>query len=459
MRNDALIWTGFTTLAMLLAGCESYRSEPLQPQKELATLNARTAQSVAGEVQASQPAPGVMAYHPEEPLTEAEMVMVALAFNPDLRGRRIAATQLGITSIGAMVNFAPELHVNLNSVTAGIGTDTEVLYTLLVPAARAAWYDADRARTEQARAEMLAAESEVAAGVRRSHLAVRVAWQHVQLVQRQLARCQEFADALAHGPLVAGDDLSPALVAWEIAELHAQARADHDQLAAARRAVNELLGFNPDYDLRVADIEKPLPVPDAAEPSDGDIDNQILVGRWELKASEALYRRDDYEARRKAFEQYPVLRLGPAITYNRGEGTSFTLGASMHVPWPEHAAQEYDNARLQRNHDRATYVARLHTYRAEAHAACARMRAARLELSEERGETNPAASRASDLIEQAWKAHAISAHDYLSALRQRSSDERRGLDVQSEWLLARLDLDHATGRLNVVEAGAPQAQP
>jgi len=331
-----------------------------------------------------------------------------------------------------------------------------VLYTLLVPAAREALYDADRARTEQARAEMLAAECQIATAVRRAHLELRVAWQREQLVARQLARCQAFADELKAAGPAAPDQLSPALTAWELAELHVQARAAHEALAAAHRTLNQLLGFNPDYQLRVRDLEVPLPAPSAQEPSDEAIDSQILAGRWELKASEAQYRRDDYEARRKAFEQYPVLKLAPAITYDRVDGSSFALGASMRVPWPQHAEEEYDNARLQRSHDRATYVARLHQYRADAHGDCARMRAARLELAGEDAELGQAQSRAGGLIAQAWTAHALSVHDYLALLRQQSADERRRLEAQGDWLAARIDLDHDTGRLNTVQAPLPE---
>jgi outer membrane protein TolC len=455
MSNRTLIWTGFTTLALALAGCETYRSEPLQPAQELSDLNTRNVVSVAGEVRALPPSPGLPVYRPDQALDEAELVMVALAFNPDLRGRRIAATQLGAASLGTIVRFNPELHASVHSVTAGIATDSEVLYTLLVPAAREALYDADRARTEQARAEMLAAECQIASAVRRAHLELRVAWQREQLVARQLARCQAFADEIKAAGPVAGDQLSPTLAAWELAELHAQARAAHEALAAARRALNELLGFNPDYELRVRDLEAALPPPSAQEPGDEAIDGQILAGRWELKASEAQYRRDDYEARRKAFEQYPVLRLAPAITYDRVEGSSFALGASLHMPWPTHAAEEYDNARLQRSHDRAAYVARLHQYRADAHADCARMRAARLELEAEDAELGQITNRAGGLIAQAWTAHAISAHDYLALLRQQSADERRRLEAQGEWLAARIDLDHDTGRLNTLAAPVP----
>jgi outer membrane protein TolC len=455
MISRTLIWTGFTTLALALAGCETYRSEPLQPAKELDDLNKRDAVSVAGEVRALPAAPGLPVYRPEQALDEAELVMVALSFNPDLRGRRIAATQLGAATIGTLVRFNPELRASVHSVTAGIATDSEVLYTLLVPAARAALYDADRARTEQAQAEMLAAESQIASAVRRAHLELRLAWQRDQLLARQIARCQAFADGIAAaGPLPA-DPLSPALAAWELAELHAQARAAHEALAAARRALNQLLGFTPDYQLRVRDLESALPAPSAEEPSDEAIDSQILRGRWELKASEAQYRRDDYEARRKAFEQYPVLKLAPAITYDRVEGSSFALGASLRVPWPAHAAEEYDNARLQRSHDRATYVARLHQYRADAHGDCARMRAARLELEAGDAELGQAQLRTSALIAQAWAAHALSAHDYLALLRQQSADERRRLEAQGDWLAARIDLDHDTGRLNTIQANLP----
>ncbi len=64
MVTRTLIWTGFTTLALALAGCESYRAEPLQPAKELNDLNQRDVVNVAGEVRALPSAPGLPVYRP-----------------------------------------------------------------------------------------------------------------------------------------------------------------------------------------------------------------------------------------------------------------------------------------------------------------------------------------------------------------------------------------------------------
>jgi len=203
-----------TAMAMMVAGCESYRPEPLRPANELAVLNQRDVQSVTPEVRAVQESLALPAYHPEDGLDEAELVMVALAFNPDLRDRRYAAAQLGETKIGALIHFRPEMKVSVRSATVGFATDSEVLYTLLVPSARAAWHEADQARILQARAEMLAAESQLVGEVRRAHLAVRLAWQRQALIDQQVERRQHVAAALASRPPGKEEGLAAALVAW-----------------------------------------------------------------------------------------------------------------------------------------------------------------------------------------------------------------------------------------------------
>jgi outer membrane protein TolC len=451
-------WSWMTAMAMLVAGCESYRPEPLRPANELATLDKRNVDSVAHEVRAVQESLALPGYHPEDGLDEAELVMVALAFNPDLRDRRYAAARIGETSLGALIHFRPEMKVSVQSATVGFATDSEVLYTLLVPSARAAWREADQARILQARAEMLAAESQLVAEVRRAHLAVRLAWQRQALIDKQIERRQHFAAALATRPPGKEEGLAAALVAWDLSEAQSERRLAVNALAAARRDLNRLLGFTPDYQPQLTALSKPLPSAAAPSLADGEIDRMIVAGRWELKALESQYLRDDFEVRRKTFEQFPSLRLGPALTYDRDLGTSFAFGATMRVPWPERSAEELDNARAQRDRARAAYVSKLHLLRADAYAANHRVADAHAEIVALERDLDQLAARAGELIEPAWRDGVITTGECLALLRQRCADERHLLDQRGEYLLARIDLDFATGRLNTI-VDDPPARP
>ena len=158
--------------AVLLGGCSTFRSEPIRPEHELRALEARTPVSVAVSVTPVQADRNLGAYNPEDGLNEAELVMAALAFNPDLRLRRYGGVAPGAASLFGLIRFKPELKVDVRSVTVGVAADSDLLYTLLVPSLRAAWRDDDAAQRLQERAEMVVAELDLVREVRRAHVAV-----------------------------------------------------------------------------------------------------------------------------------------------------------------------------------------------------------------------------------------------------------------------------------------------
>ncbi|HEX3133933.1 MAG TPA: hypothetical protein VHX44_10185, partial [Planctomycetota bacterium] len=143
----------------------------LRPFVELRTLQARTVATVVTS-DAQGPLGVVGDYHPEDGLDEAELVMVALSFNPALREKRHEISHVGDLDLLGAVRFKPELRVDVDRATIGLGTDTDMLYTLLVPSLRQAWRDDDSARRDASRAEMLAAEAQVVVEVRRAHICV-----------------------------------------------------------------------------------------------------------------------------------------------------------------------------------------------------------------------------------------------------------------------------------------------
>ena len=187
---------GLILLTLGLAGCARYRPEPLHPAGELAKLDLRSAESVAPDVKGVQEALGLPGYHPEDGLDEAELVIVALSFNPDLRSRRYAMTRIGGNSLFGMVRFRPELKVGIDSATVGLAADSNVLYTLLVPSLRAAWHDENEARRLQARAEMLVAEGDVVLETRRAHIAVLAAFGRFHVAEEHGRRFASLADEI-----------------------------------------------------------------------------------------------------------------------------------------------------------------------------------------------------------------------------------------------------------------------
>ena len=131
---------------LLLSGCTAYRPEPLTPKGEMSTLRQRSPQSIQWSTPKAVSAPDSLTslYDASDGLNEAEMVMVALSFNPDLRNRRHEVSLIGHADLLGMIRFKPEMNVNIDRATVGLATDSDMLYTLLLPNLRQAWRDDER---------------------------------------------------------------------------------------------------------------------------------------------------------------------------------------------------------------------------------------------------------------------------------------------------------------------------
>jgi hypothetical protein len=177
------------------------------------------------------------------------------------------------------------------------------------------------------------------------------------------------------------------------------------------------------------------------------LDHQLLSGRWELKALEASYQRAEFTYSQAVMGQLPKLRLAPAVTYDREEGTSLKFGASVRIPWPDNAAEKAEDAFINRTRARAIYVEKLHALRAEAHAANAHVARAWTDLA---ALENIRAATDAALAEAAARRTAgeLSLSDYLPLVERGEYLTHAWLDAASEYRLANIELDHATGRLN-----------
>jgi outer membrane protein, heavy metal efflux system len=448
---QGLTLTGIIAAALAFAGCTAYRPEPLKPQVELRALQQRTvATSVGTEVKRST---GVVGdYHPEDGLDEAELVMVALSFNPALREKRQEISQVGAFDLLGAIRFKPEMRVDVDRTTIGLATDTDMLYTLLVPSLRQAWRDDDTARRETSRAEMLAAEAQVVVDVRRAHVFVLVDEERVSLAQRRVQHRRMMLDHLEQDPRATPLDRALAAVAWERAL--SDARHDAGDLADARRELNRVLGFDPSIELHLTSVGRPLIGQVSVALANDDLDQKLLTGRWELRALEAAYKRAEYTYSQAVMGQYPRLKLAPAITYDREEGTSLKFGASLRLPWPEDAREKMANEAVNRDRARALYLEKLHALRAEAHGANARLTRALEEMSAlERSRKVTAEALAEGTSRQA--AGDLSFSLYLSLVERCEDLGRAWLDTAERYHLARIDLDHAIGRLNHSRDDAP----
>jgi len=453
---QGLTSTGIIAAAMslvALAGCASYRAEPLRPAVELRTLQQRTVATGVPSVPEDPRAAGVVgAYHPEDGLDEAELVMVALSFNPALREKRHDVSRVGGFDLFGMVRFKPELRVDVDRATVGLGTDTDTLYTLLVPSLRQAWRDDDSARREVSRAEMLAAEARVVVDVRRAHVVVLVGEERVGWSQRRVANRQTVIDQVERDPRAS--PLDRALAGVVLQRALSDARHDAGALADARHELNRIIGFDPAVEVSLSQVGRPLIGQMSLGWSGEELDAKLLTGRWELRALEAAYKRAEYTYSQAVMGQYPKFKLAPAVTYDRDDGTSVKFGASLRLPWPEDARERIADQAVNRDRARALYLEKLHGLRAAAHAANARLRRDLEEMAAlERSRTFTA-----EALGEATARHTagdLSLSHYLLLVERCEGLGLAWLDAVQDYRFAAIDLDHATGRLNRSREGAP----
>lgn len=451
--NQGLTSTGILAAALALAGCTSYRPVPLTPTVELRTLQERTVATGMSDGPVAPRANGVAGdYHPEDGLDEAELVMAALSFNPALREKRHSiARQDGLNLFG-MVRFKPEMRVDIDRATVGLGADTDMLYTLLVPSLRHAWQDDDTARREASRAEMLAAEAQVVVDVRRAHVIVLVGEERLRWSQRRVAHRRVLLDQLERDPRASPLDRALAGVAWQRAL--SDARHDAGDLADARRDLNRIIGFDPADDFHLSEVGRRLDARKGAALASDDLDLKLLSGRWELRVLEAAYKRAEYTYSQAVMGQYPRLKLAPAVSFDREEGASLKFGASLRIPWPEDARERIEDEAVNRDRARALYREKLHVLRAAAHSANARLTRALEEMSE----LELSRSGTTGALAEATTRHGageLGLSPYLALVERCEGLERLWLDAVQDYRFAVIDLDHATGRLNRSREPAP----
>lgn len=453
MSYQGLISTGLVVAALALAGCTSYRAEPLKPSVELRTLQERTVTTaVSVEGDARRMAGVVGDYRPEDGLDEAELVMVALSFNPALREKRHEVAREGGLDLLGMVRFKPEMRVDIDRVTVGLGTDTDTLYNLLVPSLRQAWRDDESARRELSRATMLAAEAQVVVEVRRAHVSVLVGEERVAQARQRVAHRRMVLDQVESDPRASPLDRALAGVAWQRAL--SDARHEAGALADARRELNRIIGFDPAVEINLSQIGHPLIGAPSTGIKDADLDTQLLTGRWELRALEAAYKRAEYTYSQAIMAQYPKLKMAPAVTYDREDGTSLKFGASLRLPWPGDAKEKIEDQAVNRDRARAVYLEKLHDLRAAAHAANARLMRALEEMSHlERNRTLTMETLAEGAARHA--AGELSLALYLALVERCEDLGQVWLDTVRNYRFAAIDLDHATGRLNRPRYAAP----
>lgn len=431
---------GLLVPTLALAGCATYRPQPLDPTVELAALARR---DLAVVVEHPTPLGPVDL---SDGLDERELVAVALCLNPDLAERRagLGLSEAALIEAGLWPN--PEVGVTALGGTPGFSLDLDLLQPLLRPGERQAKREVAEADQRSARAELAAAEWTLVAAVRSARMDLLAAMALQGAAEESARIASQAAQAItAQRALGETNDLDVAQAAWESAEATSSVRSAQAEVERGRQQLNRLLGLPPQARLTLTGAGEPLAwTPPAVLPA-ADLGAAVLDGRWELTVAKERYVRADAALRVALAKQYPSLRLGPALSHD-DTGTGIGVGASLELPIFDRNQGGIRAAEAERDQALAAYRGLLHRLTADAAAAQADLERASAQLAIRDHDLQPAATQAMTLADRALAAHDWDLSTWLTMRRRWIESQRSRLDAVLAAARAGIALDAALGR-------------
>lgn len=453
-------------LASTLAGCVTYRPEPLDGARQLNFLRDRNLAHFV--VQRAKPGqnsgPSEVAFDPTDGLDEPEVVAVALTLNPALRAKRAAVGEAQAALITAGLWPNPEVGVGVRpgiDGASGTAVEADALFQLLWPGERDARKKVAVARADEVQAEVVSEEFELVGEVRQQRLAVLAADRTMALLQEAVDLRQRALDLVRRQREIGeATALATSATELELAEAQRDLRQARVQFESEMRTLNALLGLPPGYDLKLVGVGKPLPVTVFEEIADDELDRRVLAGRVELRGTEATYRRAEQELRLAVLQQYPRLGVGPGFERGLEGDQSLGLALSLELPLFNRNQGEIAEKRAARERTRAEYTALLHRLRADAFAARAAVRTAKAEVEAQEKDIVPLLRRSQELFEGAYRAREINIIDWITAQQRAVNARREYLDALVRYRRAVIQLEAAAGQpLWSVATTAPSTQP
>lgn len=451
LRAPYLRNVGVLALTLGLGSCVTYRSRPLVPEDELATLRAQTVDSLRIEhVRLGEEREHAAAFDSSDGLDDAELVAVALTGNPALRSKRLEIGEAQSLLVSAGIWPNPELDLFARpgigkNTTTGFGLD--LLFALLRPDERAAKRAVAEARVATTRAEIVAEELRLAWEVRRARIGVLAAEQMVRFFEQELdLRGQAATLVKQQRELGEATEMDVALVDLDRVAVQRQAREAQTVYERERRTLNQALGLPPSYELPLAGLGKPLAFTIYDDLSDEEVDRRVLAGRFDLHAQASAYQRAEEELRLAIARQYPDLRVGPSYEKDVEGSEGLGLGASIEVPIFDRNQGEIAEKAAVRERARAEYVAVLHEVRARAFESLAALRRAKAEVELQQRDVAPLIARTESLFEGALRARDLTIFEWIT-IRGRAVQVRRDLlDALVRYSNTVVELEYATGR-------------
>ena len=340
---------------MMLAGCQSYQSRPLDLAAHRDAWLARTPGDEPVRVFAEELAQSGEAsvFDSSDGLSLAEGEVVALVFNPDLRLARLRAGITAATAEHAGLWDDPRFGLDFLSLTENVSNPLLVTPGLSFTIPISGRLEAEKARADAAVAAELTrvAEQEwqTRIEVRRAWLRWSAARLKAEQTERLLASVDSLVGSTARlaeaGEIVRTE---AALFTIERASQRQALLRFRGEAAEAEQKLRAMLGLSPDAPLELA----PTVV--------AGVDSNELTPDAAAQRSLTLARlRDEYQVaeqtlRREVREQYPDLTIGPLAEFDRSDTL---LGFSLSLPIPILNAnkQGIDEAHAERELARAAF--------------------------------------------------------------------------------------------------------
>jgi outer membrane protein TolC len=318
--------------AVMLAGCQSYQSRPLDLEAHHDSWLARTpgdepVRAFAKRLADSGESSG---FDLSDGLTFAEGEIVALVFNPDLRLARLRAGIAAATAEHAGLWADPQFGLDFLSLTENASNPLVISPSLSFTIPISGRLEAEKAKAD---ASLAAELTRVAEQEWQTRIEVRRAWLRwsaarfkAEQTERLLASIESLVASTTRlaeaGEIVRTE--ATLFTIEQASQRHALLRF-RGEAAEAEQTLRALLGLAPEASLELVPTVVIHPAPDD-QTADAMAERSLTLARL----------RDEYEVaeqtlRREVRKQYPDLTIGPVADFDRGDTL---LGFSLSVPIP-----------------------------------------------------------------------------------------------------------------------------
>ncbi|MFC5743826.1 TolC family protein [Dyella tabacisoli] len=326
-------------MAVLLGGCASYQPKPIDTATTQAQWQARRLDdpALAARLQAALPSGE---HWPPVTYGRAELLLAALALNPDLAEARAHLTEAGAAvrtakaipnpTVGLALERYTQSQAGSSSWLWGISTNM-LIDTMLRRRLRAELADAGVRGARLDYAEKVWA---VRHSLRTALADTLLARRQQQLAEQSVSKATALQAALQQRHALGESASSETLLAAQtLAQSHNEAAAAAQRLADANARLARAVGVPANaldgIALRWDDFDTPVV---AAADQRAALEDRARLSRVDLERALVDYDSRETELHQQVRAQYPQISLGPGYTYDHGvRKLQFNLSATLPI--------------------------------------------------------------------------------------------------------------------------------